>query len=264
MELDRAAVERVLRKAGELEQRPNSADRVSEAAVLEAAAEVGLDPAAVRVALAVERLGPQPAAHRGDAILGPAEVVHERVLEVGFEDALARLDDLLVREHQLRPSRSRGLSREWRRRKGAVGSVQRAARSLVGDARLSKVQRVEAVASPVDDGHTVLRVLVDRSKERSGMAVGGSVVGGMILTGTVVTGVLFSPLLLAATPLAAVAGAGVALVGRRQAHELGDAVDELLDGVDCGATPVTITEGLRATMRQLRPPKQQKPAPPTG
>ena len=256
MELDRAAVERVLRRAGELDGGQGAGDTVPEAVVLEAAAEVGLDADAVRVALAIERLGPPPPVSTADRLFGPPVVGGERVVGVPVAAALDRLDDLLVREHQLRPTRARGQVREWRRKDGPIGSLQRAAKSLAGDATLSKARRVEAAASAVDGERTVLRVAVDRSKERSGIVAGSAVAGGVVLSGTVVAGIVLSPFVLAAAPLAALAAGGVARVGHRQAEELEDCVEDVLEAVDQGTVPVTITESLRATIAALRPARR--------
>lgn len=256
MELDRTAVERVLRRAGQLDRQHEAGDRVSETAVLEAAAEVGLDGDAVRVALAIERLGPPPTRTATDRLFGPPVVGGERVVGVPADEALDRLDDLLVREHQLRPTRARGQVREWRRKDGPIGSLQRAAKSLAGDATLSKARRVEAAASAVDGERTVLRVAVDRSKERSGIVAGSAVAGGVVLSGTVVAGIVLSPFVLAAAPLAALAAGGVARVGHRQADELEDCVEDVLEAVDQGTVPVTITESLRATIAALRPARR--------
>ena len=206
-------------------------------------------------------IGPHPedVAHMkrtADRLFGPPVVGGERVVGVPVAAALDRLDDLLVREHQLRPARARGAVREWRRKDGPIGSLQRAAKSLAGDATLSKARRVEAAASAVDAERTVLRVAVDRSKERGGIVAGSAVVGGIVLSGTVVAGAVLSPFLFVAAPLAAVAAGGVARVGHRHAEELERCVDDVLEAVDQGAVPVTITESLRATIAALRPARR--------
>ena len=77
--LDRAAVTRVLRRASELsELYPDDAgdvDVIDERALVAAATEVGITADAVRRAIAVERLGPAPATHLGDRLVGAGTVV---------------------------------------------------------------------------------------------------------------------------------------------------------------------------------------------
>ncbi|MGB8858277.1 MAG: hypothetical protein WCC60_03425 [Ilumatobacteraceae bacterium] len=254
MELDRSAVDRVLRRASDLTaSAPETASHaISEEALLVAAAEVGLDPAVVRVSLAIERLGPVARPSRADRIIGADEVVVERLLALDADEAIERLDDLMVREHQLRTRRTRPTSREWHKRSGAVGAVQRAAKSVTGDAGLSKVARVQATSSAVDDERSVLRVVADRRGQRAGMAAAGAVVGGIGLTAATVAGLLVSPLLLVTTPVAVGAAAGVARIGRRQALALAVEIDAVLDAVEQGIAPVSITQSLRRAVSGTR------------
>ena len=258
VELDRPAVERVLRRAGELAA-PDQHDTgvphaISEAALLAAAAEVGLDPAVVRVSLAIERLGPQSTPTRADRLLGPGEVVVERVMGVDATAAMERLDDLMVRGHHLRTRRSRPSTREWGKRGGPVGAAQRAAKSAVGDTGLSKVARLQASVSEIDGQRSVLRVVADRHGQRSGVVAATAVVGGIGASGAAVAAVFVSPLLLVAAPLAMGAAAGVARQGRKQAAALADEIDAALDAVEHGMPPVTLTDSLR---RAFNSPRQR-------
>jgi len=257
VELDRRAVERVLRRAGELAV-PAAGTAVephaiSEAMLLAAAEEVGLDPAVVRVSLAIERLGPVAAPSRADRLLGSGEVVVERVMSVDAAAAMERLDELLVRGHHLRQRRTRPNAREWGKRSGAVGAAQRAAKSAVGDTGLSKVPRLQASASEVDERRSVLRVVADRQGQRTGVVAATAVVGGLGASTVAVAGALVSPLLLITAPLALGAAAGVARHGRKQAAELAHEIDVALDAVEHGSPPVSLTQSVRNALNGARP-----------
>jgi hypothetical protein len=257
VELDRPTVDRVLRRASDLETPAQGAQAashaISEESLLAAAAEVGLDPSLVRVSLAIERLGPVAEMAHGDRLLGAGEVVVERVLGLDAAAALERLDALMVREHQLRTRRTRPNSREWHKRTGAVGAVQRAAKSAAGDAGLSRLAKVHATASQIDDDRSVLRVVADRHHQRTGAATAGAVAGGLGLVTATVAGALLSPLLLlGAAPLALGAAAGVAKRGRRQETELTIEIDAVLDAVEHDVPPRSITQSLRLAVNSPR------------
>lgn len=257
MELDRPAVDRVLRRASELAApAPGalvSSHAISEEMLLAAATEVGIDPADMRVSLAIERLGPVAEPAHGDRLLGAGEVVVERVLDLDAAAAMDRLDALMVREHQLRTRRNRPMSREWHKRAGAVGAVQRAAKTAAGDAGLSKLAKVQATASEVDEHRSVLRVVADRRSQRRGAAAAGAVAGGLGLVTATVAGAMVSPLLLiTAAPLAIGAAAGVAKRGRRQEAALVIEIDAVLDAVERDLPPRSITQSLRRAVNSTR------------
>ena len=195
MELDRPAVDRVLRRASELAPPPPgtlaSFSGISEEVLLAAAAEVGLDPGAVRVSLAIERLGPVAPATRADRVLGAPDVVIDRLVALDATAAIDRLDRLLVLEHQLRPRRTRPDAREWHRQRGTVGAARRVAKTMAGGSGLSKVARLQATASAVDEQRTVLRLVADRRSQRSGVATAGAVTGGLAAVGRGVRGGVF-------------------------------------------------------------------------
>jgi hypothetical protein len=256
VELDRAAVDRVLRRASDLTASHPSVDGarsgMSEHVLFEAAAEAGLDPDAVRVSLAIERLGPTESGRRFDGTVGPRTATTERIVGLDVDTLLGRVDDLLQRQHGLRRSRSGGDWGEWRKRTDALGKVQRIARSGSGNAQLRKLARVEARTSAIDGQRTIIRLLADRSPQRTEAVAGGSVIGGVGLAVTGVAAVVTTPLVVAAAPVALVAGAATARRGRRQHAELLADLELLLDTVERGVRPVSLTDDVRRVLRQLR------------
>lgn len=226
--------------------------RMTEAVLLEAAAEAGIDPDAVRMSLAVERLGVVTDRRRLDGTVGPREVAVDRVVALDIDTLLGRIDDLLQRQHGLRRSRSGGDWGEWRKRTDAMGTVQRLARTGSGAANLRKLGRVEARTSAVDQGRTLVRLIADRSSQRNEALAGGATIGGLGLAVTGMFAVMVTPLIAAAAPVAVVAGVATARTGRKQQHELLADVESLLDDVERGVRPVTLTDDVRRVLRQLR------------
>ena len=94
--LDRETMERVLRRAQELaDADPIDAEPpgvVDEQVLIEAAAEAGIDPAAVRRSLALERLPDTTEPAVADRIVGPKTIVASTVVEAPSDEVLALLD----------------------------------------------------------------------------------------------------------------------------------------------------------------------------
>ena len=257
MELDRDAVDRVLRRASDMSAAhpavPGATGRMSEAVLLEAAREAGIDADAVRMSLAVERLGPPAPRSRFDGTLGPREAVVERVIALDVDTLLGRLDDLLQRQHGLRRSRSAADWGEWRRRTDAIAKVQRGiAKVSSASTQLRKLPRVEARTSLIDEHRTIIRIVADRRPQRTEAIAGGSAVGGLGLVVTGAAAVVAVPVAAAAAPVAVVAGVAVARTGRKQHGELLSDLEMLLDTIERGVRPVTLTDDVRRVLRQLR------------
>ena len=225
---------------------------MSESVLLEAATEAGLDPDAVRISIAIERLGTPPEHDSIDRFTGPKRVVIDRIVALPLDDLLGRVDDLLVRQHQLRRTRSRPDRGEWRKRTGAFGAVRRMAKTASGDGGLAKVGLIEARAASLDEQRTVLRLLADRTGQRTGVIAGAAFtsVSGLLVAGTLA--MIITPIALVAAPFALAAGAGVAALGRKQRDALDDELDRLVDAAERGVHPVTLSDDVRRVLRSIR------------
>ena len=278
--LDAKVVARILRRASDLErgsERRDPADGIEEESLIAAAEEVGLSVDAVRRSIAVERLGPVPAARLGDRIVGPSQVYVDGQIDALANDALARVDAWLVDGHHLRRDLLRPGEGEWSKRAGLVGVTVRTIRNATGEGKLGDFERVTAVARDVGGGSSMVRVAVDRTTSRRYAGGGGAIVAAGGITGVVVGSAVATPVLLLAMPVAVIAGAGVALTGRRRARATEREIQRLLEAVRVGADPTRLsvdvvrratgkataagTSALRAVGR-LAPPPPQSPAPP--
>jgi hypothetical protein len=262
MALDPEATRRVLSRASQLEVQSSSRSQVpavaglpstlSEDAVIEAATAAGLDANAVRLSLAIERLGPTQPATRTDTLLGSRWVTVERVVNLDERSTLRRLDELLVAEHHLHRPRVFDDRMEWRKRTDMAGMMQRAARGLSGGAQLGAVARIEARSSMVDPGCSIIRLSADRRGQRTGHLVGGLAVGSVAAAGAVVAGLLVTPIALAGLVVAAGAGLATAATGRGTAAKLDDRLNAAVDRVERGVPPTTLGDQMRRALGSLR------------
>ncbi len=246
----------MLRRASEMTAAhptvPESSARMNEQVVLEAATEAGLDPDAVRVSLAIERLGTMPPSRALDRLVGPRDTSIDRIVALDVDTLLGRLDDLLQRQHGMRRSRSAADWGEWRKRTDALGTVQRLARTGSSPASLRKLARVEARTSIVDHGRTLVRLVADRAPQRTEALAGGAAVGGFSLVATGVLVAVATPIVAVATPVAIGAGYATARMGRSRHADLLSDLEGLLDAVERGSRPVTLTDDVRRVLRHLR------------
>jgi hypothetical protein len=274
--LDRAAVERVLARAAELQVARAGGDAgLSEADLLAAAGEAGISPEHVRLALAEERLraargGAAPAAERGLAarVAGPAHVGAERVVAGPVARALDALGGWLEREEGMRLARRSGAHAAWEPRRDVLGQLARGLRGG-GSQALRRVPLVSAVALPAGDGpsgeeRVLLRVEADLSPARRQRLAAGAVVagsgaaaGGAILgVGAVAHALVAVVAPLAAIPLLA-GGAAAWALGRGQrsaAERTRAALEQLLDRVEADppAAPPPRAAALLGVLDEVR------------
>ena len=247
--LDHDTVGRVLRRASDLADGGPSAlpapSGVSERALVEAAAEVGIPLTAVRRALAIEQLDPVPRRKVGDRVVGAAVVTVDGEVVGSATDVLARFDAWFVDGHHLHRHRVRDGHGVWTKRRGLVGRTVRTVRGAIGEGQLGRMRRVDVSTGDTGIGTTVVRVEVDRSRDRKVAAVAGTAVAAMATVGTVALAAATAPVLLVAAPLGLAAGVRVAGGGRGRATAVAGEVDRVLDAVDGRVSPTPPAHGCR-------------------
>jgi hypothetical protein len=244
--LDRDAVRRVLRRASDLAADDGSIDvgEVSEAALVEAAREVGISPVAIRRAVAVERLDQAPHPKVGDRLVGARVVVVDAEVSGSPEDVLGRLDGWFVHGHHLRRDRLRVGHGVWTMRKGIVGRTVRSVRVATGEGRLGRAHRVAVSTSATGVGTTMVRVQVDRTLGRRTAAAAGIAVAGVATAVGLLVAVAAAPVAIVAVPVGLAAGSGVAATGRSRAGAVADEIDRVLDAVDDHLPPTRLRTDL--------------------
>jgi hypothetical protein len=251
--LDADAARRVLRRAHDIAAAhgrdgvdgPEGGSGVSPQALVEAAEEVGIDPDAVRDALALERFdadSPEPQAL--DRLSGPGVVSVEHVVEQSPSRALDIAEDWLNVAHRMRCVRTPEGVLDCRPRPGFAASVGRAANGMSGEVNIEAVERltvsVQAMATDAtpECPRTLVRIVADRRTSRTrrlgaGAAAGAAGVGAAVAG--VATSVLTGPVV--ALPLI-VGGYVTARSGRRHADKVELELMRVLAAVDRDEQPV--------------------------
>lgn len=255
--IDRAAVDRVLARAAQLqaEGTVDTQGQLTEAQLLELAKEVGLDAVNLRQALAEERTRVAVPEEHGvlAAMYGGSSASAQRAVRGTPTQVLKALDDWMQRQESLVVQRYHSSERiVWEARRDLVGTVRRAV-SGRGHA-LVRATNVSATAISLDDSRVLVRLDAQLAGYRALMAqqnvaatAGGIVVGGVLT-------VLSFPVLVAAAPVVALAAGGFATgraSQRRSVERAQLALEQVLDRLERGdaGRPPTLLSMLSAVVR---------------
>jgi hypothetical protein len=205
-QLPRAALERVLARAAELQAVGGEAPEViSESRLLEIGREVGIDPDHLRLAIAEERgrspmLPEEPG--RIALALGEAMAGAQRAVPGSPDKVLAALDKWMQREEGFAIKRRFGGRVSWERKRGAFAQIQLGLNGRTSS--LTKADEVSAVVTDVDGARSLVRLDADLRLHRKSQRDGVVVLG-------VVNGVVAAAWITPIAVLAAVTGADLAV-----------------------------------------------------
>jgi len=250
--LDRNALDRILKRAGELQvSAADPAEEMTEEQLIALGQEVGITPQHLRQAIAEERTRPALPDEPGftDRWVGPCTVSARRVIRGSREQLLARLDEWMRREECLQVKRRLADRIVWEPRRDFFVNIKRGL-NLGGRAyHLMRTHDVAATAVTIDAATTLVQVDADLRPARAGRVRGGGAIaatgalaGGSMVGLGVVLG-LAIPLIplvaIAAIPVAAGAGIGVGVARgfRATAERVQLALEQALDTIEHGAPP---------------------------
>jgi hypothetical protein len=243
--LDRSALDRVLKRAGELQAKAGEPDEeISEAQLIELGKEVGLSSEYLRQAIAEERtrVNVEEDHTRAGRWIGPAMVSARRVVPGTPGEVLAALDRRMQRDECLQIKRRYGDRIVWEARRDLFGNIRRSLNVGGRGYHLTRVHDVAATSVAVDGKSVLLRLDADLSTVRAARLRNGSitaaagVAGGAAVIGF---GALFAPVLLpflamALVPTAVGAGAAAAVLRshRGVAERTQLALEQALDAME--------------------------------
>ncbi len=238
--LDRAALERVLARAAELQAASGEpADTLTDQQILDLGKEVGISSQFLRQALAEERAA-NPAEREGAASLAKGVVSAERTVPGTDIQVLGALDGWLQREEWLQVKRQFPDRITWEPRRDFEGAFRRAFNIGGRGYALSRATQVGATVIPVDDRQVLVRLDADLSEARrtAFATMAGGTVSGAVVTGIAVA--LNVALPVAAVPV--VAAAAISFIAARRVHErvvsrAQLALEQLLDRLQRGERP---------------------------
>ena len=239
--LDRAAMERVLARATELQAAiGDSPEALSDAQLLELGEEVGIAPEHLRQALAEEHGRGLLPPERGllTAFAGPRAVGAARVLPGTPSSVLAALDQTMQRDEVLVLKRRWPERLSWEAQRGFIGGLRRGFALSGRSYHLTAATEIAASVAAVDAGRVHVRLVANFGDARS-RRVGSSVVaaGVLIAAGAALLAMGFPPWAAALPPL--LGGTAVLFAARRtyraliaRAHV---ALEQALDRLEYGA-----------------------------
>jgi hypothetical protein len=241
--LDRAALDRVLARAAELQSSfADSADAsgmLSEDQIIELGREAGLSPEHLRLAMAEERTRGAAPDERGitAAILGSASVQASRLIPGNPREILDAIDGWMLREEGLKVKRRVGDRIVWEPRSDIFGSLSRAFNLGGRGYALTRAAEVSATAMAVDNNRTVVALDAGLSEHRQQLAVGTGVATTASATATVIASVIGVMTSVAVIPLVIVPAASLMISRRSQANAVSRAqlaLEQLLDHLERG------------------------------
>ena len=244
--IDRDAAERVLRRAVELDDSPpDPGVQLSVEALVEAAADLGMDPSFVQRAVAEEQAGLLDAQVSAlDRLAGPLAVSASRVVATPLTETVSLVDDWLLRAWAFRRVRGAEADSLYRRRTDPAAAFQRAARSVTGKQNADKVRQLRVIAHAVDPERTLVAIVADLQTSRTVAEVGGASVGGTGAVASAVTALANTPWLWLGVPASAALGAGLMATRKAWTRGIDDELEGLLDQVEAGRRSPAVLEGL--------------------
>jgi len=246
--LDRAALERVLARAAELQAgQAEPAEQMSEERLIEVGREVGISSEHVRLALAEERTRVSVPEATGvvGGLFGGDGVTASRVVVGQASDLLGRIDDWMQREEALRPKRRFNDRLTWEARRDFMGTLQQGLNFGGRAYALTTSNEVGATVVQVDADRCVVRLDASLAESRrrhvigSSIAVGGGVLalGGLLVLSSWLPGgsVAFGALV-GTVPAAGggIIGYAVAAAQRRRLSRAQLALEQILDRLERG------------------------------
>lgn len=248
MAIDRAALERVLARAAELQATTaddgSPSDGLTEQQLLEVGGEVGLSPVHLRLALAEERTRNAVPSERGlvAQMAGAGVASAQRMVRGTPSDVLAALNQTMQRDESLIVKRRYADRVTWEPRRDFWAALRRLSVSSGRAYDLLRVSEVAATAVAVDEARTLVRLDADVSGTRGRRLQGGIAVA---TAGTVAGGVVFGlamliqPVLIAALAVGAVpavaglaGGVAVARTHRQILQRAQLALEQVLDRLE--------------------------------
>ena len=172
--LDRAALERVLARAAELQATTGEPEEaLTEEQIIDLGKEVGLSPNHLRQALAEERTRvalPSDDGGIGAKLFGGAHVGASRTVPGRPREVLEAVDAWMQRQECLQVKRQFADRIVWEARRDLLGTARRVFKLGGRTYALSRAYEVAATAVAVDTSRTLVRIEADLVPYRRGLA----------------------------------------------------------------------------------------------
>lgn len=242
--IDRAALERIIRRAAELQTAEREfGDTVSSEELISLGREVGIPVRYLQQALLEERAHPGAPNAPGimDRIAGPGEIAAERVVSLEAPMAEQGLIGWMERNELFCIQRQQTGRITWEPISGFQAAIRRSAAALGAGKRpfmLSRAATVSATILPLESGYSHVTLVADARRVRNEYVAGGSAVAG---TGAAVTATMVALgalLPVALLPLPVALGVGYSVFRRYgpTVARIKLGLERVLDSLENGAT----------------------------
>lgn len=245
--LDRAALDRVLARAAELQSSSvdsgDAAGMLSEEQIIDLGREAGMSVDHLRQAVAEERTRGASPDDRGlaAAVFGAARVRASRLVTGSPSEILDAVDGWMLREEGLQLKRRVGDRIVWEPRRDIFGSLSRALNFGGRGYALTRAAEVSVTATAVDTTRTLVALDAGLAEHRGRLAAGTAVAASAGILATAVGAVVIVvPAVVAAIAVVTVVGVpGVVLAASRSAQATAVsraqlALEQLLDHLERG------------------------------
>lgn len=218
--IDRAALERIIRRAAELQTAEREiGETLTQDELMSLGREVGIPVRYLQQALLEERspLGTPSPPGVMDRVAGPGQVTAQRVIPVDADLAEQNLVRWMERNELFCIQRQQRGRVTWEPLSGFQAAVRRSAAALGAGKRpfmLSRAATVSATFLPLESGYTHVTLVADARKTRTEYVASGTAVTGAGAASTAAMIALGALLPVALIPLPVAAGIGYAVLRR--------------------------------------------------
>jgi hypothetical protein len=241
--IDRAALERIIRRAAELQTAEREiGETLTQDELMSLGREVGIPIRYLQQALLEERspLGTPSPPGIMDRVAGPGQAIAQRVVPIDAELAEQNLVRWMERNELFCIQRQQRGRITWEPLSGFQAAVRRSAAALGAGKRpfmLSRAATVSATFLPLESGYSHVTLVADARKVRTEYVATGSALAGAGAAGTAAMIALGALLPIALVPLPVAAGIGYAVLRRHgpavARMQLG--LERALDALEGGA-----------------------------
>ncbi len=251
--IDRAALERIIHRAAELQARQRDiGEGLTDTELMELGQEVGIPAPFLRQAILEEQTRAVVTTEPGFAtwLSGPAHVAAQRTIPGEVKRVQAALNHWMTEGELLTVKRRYPDQTSWEPRHDVFASLKRSFEFGGRPYRLARTNQVAGRVTRIDAGHCHVRLLGDLSNARaSNVRRGvGLAAAGVIFTGLGLIIGAYLPVALIPAALGVLAGFAVARARRSRLERVQVALEQILDRLEHGdIQPAAEVPGPRAS-----------------
>lgn len=261
--LDRAALDRVLSRAAELQtssvESGDASGMLSEEQIVELGREAGMSADYLRQAIAEERTRSSAPDERGIAatVIGPAVVRASRTVSGRPAELLEVIDNWMQRQESLQIKRRIADRVVWEARGDIFSGLQRAFNLGGRGYALTRATEVSATATSIDATRTLIVLDAGLAEHRGRLATQTTIAGGFGASASIIGAVVGIMVPVAVIPAIVMAPVALVLSRRAQANAVSRgqlALEQLLDHLERGdhRRPGGLLAAIQATASALQ------------